>query len=245
MRRFNKFFQEKVHTHQNDSHLDSIDIAYSKTQGSRSYKVINQDKKIVLTTDGIGNTKYLSRKELVRALRRIVYAPPQKFDFVMSPGNIDFSKDKKWTFLINNRPVATGAPKDIIAFLTSGPLREEVEEDEENDDEENREREDKPPSFVIIDKYSDHIHSKHRSRADVDVALNKMSIEDRKQYKVKLEEAVYKGNLGFEELYHFNELATVKEKGELDNLIRTKKFKDAWALVQRVTKTKLAGNAFG
>jgi hypothetical protein len=241
MKKFKSYLQEKVHTHQNDSKLDSIDDAYSKAQGSRSYKVINQDRKVVLTTDGIGNTKYLFRKELVQALRRLVYGVHRKSDYAISPGSIDFSKDKKWSFLINNRPVATGAPKDIIEFLTAGPLREEVEDDEER----NAEREDKPKLFVIIDKDTERKHSSHRSRVDADRVLNKMDPDDRKKYKVQITEAAYRGNVGFEELYHFNEIASVKEKGELDNLIRTKKFKDAWALVQRVTKTKLVGTAFG
>lgn len=334
MRRFNKLLAERIHTAKNDSKLVEPEVAYKQATGSLSYKVINQDRVVVLTTDGIGNTKYLFRKELVARLRQIAYTPHPKHDFSLAR-HIDHSKDKKWTFLINNKPIATGAPKDIIEFLTSGPIREEtdlneaiitkdeflekmtpvqnaviqtynqinnararlayitrlqelglskpvakdvydravqahasanragimtivpifrvynelkirrlvedVEEDDNEEEDVDREREDKPRSFVIVDKTTGRVHSKHRSRADVDVVLNKMSIEDRKEYKIQLEEAAYKGNIGFEELYQFHQAASTKERGELNKLIRSKKFKEAWTLVKKVTKTNLVG----
>lgn len=239
MRRFNKLLAERIHTAKNDSKLVEPEVAYKQATGSLSYKVINQDRVIVLTTDGIGNTKYTFRKELVARLRQLAYTKHPKHDFTLSKA-IDHSKDKKWTFLINNKPIATGSPKDLIQFLLTGPIREDVEEDDEKEDV-NREREDKPRQFVIVDKTTGRVHSKHRSRADVDVVLNKMSIEDRKEYKVQLEEAAYKGNIGFEELYQFHQAASTKEKGELDKLIRSKKFKEAWTLVKKVTKSNLVG----
>lgn len=240
MKPFTKFITERIHTAENDPRMVAPDLAYKQNVGSMVYKVTNQNGIIILTTDGLGNTKYTRRKELISRLRQIAYTPTPHHDYMLS--NVDHSKDKKWTFSINNKPVVAGSPKDVIQFLLSGPIREETETEEE---EPNREREDKPPSFVIIDKITDRVHSKHRSRADVDKVLQDMPIEDRKQFKVKLEEAAYQGNIGFMELYHFHNAANVKEKGELDNLIRTKKFKEAWQLVQKVTKTKLVGKSFG
>lgn len=245
MIKFKRFLTERLHTAENDSKLFRPADAYAKAIGSMAYKVVNEKGTVILTTDGLGNSKYFFRKNLVAELRRLAYTKEGSHDYAISAPH-DYSKDKKWTFIINNKAVAHGAPKDLIAFLMSGPIREDVEEDdaeqedaEQEDDD--KEREDKPPSFVIVDKISDRVHSRHRSRADVDAALKDMAGEDRKQYKIKMEEAAYKGNIGIEELYHFYIKASPAQKQKLEIDIKLKKFRDAWALVQQVTQTKLAG----
>ena len=241
MIKFKRFLTERLHTAENDSKLFRPDDAYAKAMGSMVYKVVNEKGMVVLTTNGIGNLKYTFRKNLVAELRRLAYTKAKSHDYAISPPH-DYSKDKRWTFLINNKAVAYGSPKDLIAFLMSGPIREDVEEDDaEQEDDENKEREDKPKSFLIIDKESERVHSRHRSRADVDKVLGDMSGEDRKQYKIKIEEAVYKGNIGIEELFHFYTSATPAQKIELERAIKLKKFKDAWSLVQQITAVKLAG----
>lgn len=57
-------------------------------------------------------------------------------------------------------------------------------------------------------------------------------------------EASYAGNLGMMELIQFYDIASPKDKKLLDRLMNTKKWKEAWALVQKVTKTKLVGKEF-
>ncbi|WP_291782371.1 hypothetical protein [Cecembia sp.] len=241
MIKFKRFLTERLHTAENDSKLFRPDDAYAKAMGSMVYKVVNEQGTVVLTTDGIGNSKYIFRKNLVAELRRLAYTKAKSHDYAISTPH-DYSKDKRWTFLINNKAVAHGSPKDLIAFLMSGPIREDVEDDDaKQEDDENKEREDKPKSFLIIDKESERVHSRHRSRADVDKVLGDMSGEDRKQYKIKLEEAAYKGNIGIEELYHFYIKASPAQKQKLEIDIKLKKFREAWALVQQVTNVKLAG----
>lgn len=62
---------------------------------------------------------------------------------------------------------------------------------------------------------------------------------------IKLKDLVtelsYAGNLGVMELIHFYDLASKSQSAMLQNFIDAKKWKKAWALIQQVTKTKLAG----
>lgn len=57
--------------------------------------------------------------------------------------------------------------------------------------------------------------------------------------KTLLSELSYAGNLGVIELVTFYDLASKSQAVMLQNLIDAKKWKKAWALVQKVTKTQL------
>ena len=54
-------------------------------------------------------------------------------------------------------------------------------------------------------------------------------------------ELAYKGNLGVMELAAFYDAATNAQRKQLQTLIDAEKWKETWALVQKVTKTKLVG----
>lgn len=54
-----------------------------------------------------------------------------------------------------------------------------------------------------------------------------------------LNEASYAGNIGAMEMFKFHSIATPEQKKKLQSHIQSKKTKDAWALVQKVTATKL------
>ncbi|KKK93060.1 hypothetical protein LCGC14_2696660 [marine sediment metagenome] len=56
-----------------------------------------------------------------------------------------------------------------------------------------------------------------------------------------MKELSYKSNLGVLELVDFYGVASDNQKGHLQGLIDSKKWKEAWALIQKVTKTKLVG----
>lgn len=55
----------------------------------------------------------------------------------------------------------------------------------------------------------------------------------------QLDEASYTGNIGMMELAKFYSKASSKDKSMLQSLIRHKKNKEAWSLVQDVTGVKL------
>lgn len=59
-----------------------------------------------------------------------------------------------------------------------------------------------------------------------------------------LDEVAYDGNLGFHEMFLFYNKADDSMVDTLENLIKRKRFKDAWKLVQKVTGTKLKGSQF-
>lgn len=54
-------------------------------------------------------------------------------------------------------------------------------------------------------------------------------------------ELAYKGNLGVMELAAFYDAATNAQRKHLQTLIDAEKWKETWALVQKVTNTKLVG----
>lgn len=54
-------------------------------------------------------------------------------------------------------------------------------------------------------------------------------------------EAPYTGNLGFEEMMKFYEVATQREISQLEKFINDDKDKEAWKFVQKVTGMKLKG----
>lgn len=54
-------------------------------------------------------------------------------------------------------------------------------------------------------------------------------------------ELAYEGNLGVMEVAAFYDTATNGQRKQLQTLIDAEKWKEAWALVQKVTKTKLMG----
>jgi len=57
-------------------------------------------------------------------------------------------------------------------------------------------------------------------------------------------EAPYTGNLGFEEMMKFYEVATEREISQLESLIDSGKEKQAWKLIQKITGMKLKGKEF-
>ena len=54
-----------------------------------------------------------------------------------------------------------------------------------------------------------------------------------------LKEAAYAGNIGIMELIKFKSKATPEQKKKFDSLIKNKKTKEVWDLVQQVTGVKL------
>lgn len=52
-------------------------------------------------------------------------------------------------------------------------------------------------------------------------------------------EAAYKGNIGFEEMIKFYQVASEREIRELEDLIDDDKVNQAWDLVEKVTGMKL------
>lgn len=54
-------------------------------------------------------------------------------------------------------------------------------------------------------------------------------------------ELAYEGNLGVMELAAFYDVATNAQRKQLQKLIDTEKWKEAWTLVQKVTNTTLVG----
>lgn len=59
-----------------------------------------------------------------------------------------------------------------------------------------------------------------------------------------LSEVAYDGNLGFHEMFVFYSKANNSQVTKLEDLIKKKKFKDAWRFVQKVTGMALKGAAF-
>lgn len=57
----------------------------------------------------------------------------------------------------------------------------------------------------------------------------------------EMNEVAYEGNLGFHEMFLFYNKANDSQINQLENLIKSKKFKEAWKFVQRITGVKLKG----
>lgn len=57
-------------------------------------------------------------------------------------------------------------------------------------------------------------------------------------------EAAYPGNMGVMEIFRFYQIASPNQKNDLERFIDRDDYKSAWALVQKVTKTKLMGPQF-
>lgn len=55
----------------------------------------------------------------------------------------------------------------------------------------------------------------------------------------QLNEASYAGNIGAMEMFKFHSVASPEQKKKLQSHIQNKRTKDAWNLIQNVTKTKL------
>ena len=72
---------------------------------------------------------------------------------------------------------------------------------------------------------------------------NKMYGGWKKGRELRLE-ASYPGNMGVMEVFEFYKIASKKEKVQLERLMNAEKFKEAWRLVQKVTKTKLQGATY-
>jgi hypothetical protein len=58
-------------------------------------------------------------------------------------------------------------------------------------------------------------------------------------FKTKVDEAAYVGNVGAMEMFKFYNIASKKQKQQLNNHIQNKKTKEAWKLVKDVTGVKL------
>ena len=59
-----------------------------------------------------------------------------------------------------------------------------------------------------------------------------------------ISEVAYDGNLGFHEMFQFYNKANDSQIDKLEDLIKRKKFKEAWRLVQLITGMKLKGKEF-
>ena len=70
------------------------------------------------------------------------------------------------------------------------------------------------------------------------------ALKNKQTEEVNLDELSYEGNIGAMEVAKFYKIADTDQKKELKEFIRQKKFKEAWQLVQKVTKEKLQGKEF-
>lgn len=55
----------------------------------------------------------------------------------------------------------------------------------------------------------------------------------------KIDEAIYYGNLGFEELVNFHKIATKEDKKEMEKILKAGDWLKFKALIERVTKARL------
>lgn len=72
------------------------------------------------------------------------------------------------------------------------------------------------------------------------IILNEIKLKKTKH----ISEVAYDGNLGFHEMFMFYNKANDSQVDKLEDLIKRKKFKDAWRLVQNVTSMVLKGKEF-
>jgi len=66
----------------------------------------------------------------------------------------------------------------------------------------------------------------------------------RELVKEMLKELSYEGNLGAMEIFKFYDVASPGQIKDLDRLMKQKKWKPAWRLIQKVTKVNLFGKEF-
>lgn len=59
-----------------------------------------------------------------------------------------------------------------------------------------------------------------------------------------MSEAPYVGNMGFEEMMKFYDVASDKEIKQVEKMIDRGKEREAWKLIQKVTGMKLKGKDF-
>lgn len=71
-----------------------------------------------------------------------------------------------------------------------------------------------------------------------------MKLDIQKLRIFELYEASYPGNIGVEEIFKFISVATPAQEKEFFKLADSGQTKKAWALIQKVTKTKLKGKEF-
>jgi hypothetical protein len=72
------------------------------------------------------------------------------------------------------------------------------------------------------------------------IILNEIKLKKTKH----ISEVAYDGNLGFHEMFVFYSKATDSQVDKLEDLIKKKRFKEAWRFVQKVTGMALKGAAF-
>ena len=60
-----------------------------------------------------------------------------------------------------------------------------------------------------------------------------------KRFKQHLDEASYAGNIGIMELIKFKNKASQEDRKKFDDLVKNKRHKEAWELVQKITVSKL------
>jgi nicotinic acid mononucleotide adenylyltransferase len=70
------------------------------------------------------------------------------------------------------------------------------------------------------------------------------TLKNKQTEEVNLDELSYEGNIGAMEVAKFYKIADGDQKKNLKELIGQKKFREAWQLVQKVTKEKLQGKEF-
>ncbi len=70
------------------------------------------------------------------------------------------------------------------------------------------------------------------------------TLKNKQTEEVNLDELSYEGNIGAMEVAKFYKIADGDQKKNLKELIGQKKFREAWQLVQKVTKEKLQGEEF-
>jgi hypothetical protein len=102
---------------------------------------------------------------------------------------------------------------------------------------------------IPIDKTRLLIDTLFRTNKKVPSDIKKAYYDYRLEYAgVKLKEGItevaYDGNLGFHEMFQFYSKANDSQIDKLEDLIRNKKFKDAWKFVQKITGMKLKGSQF-
>lgn len=68
-----------------------------------------------------------------------------------------------------------------------------------------------------------------------------MIVADLFENELGVDEAAYRGNLGFEEMMIFMRKASKQDQSRMDKYLQTNKTGKAWALLKRVTGTKLKG----
>ena len=97
-------------------------------------------------------------------------------------------------------------------------------------------------------------HDRMRDQADrVDAASSKAqnrriaqedTVKESVSIPIYVQEAAYDGNIGMMELAKFYMKASPADKQKLQDAIKSKRFKDAWKMIEKVTGVKLKGAEF-